>query len=37
MPFDPDACTTAISKVFLNYPKTVDRLILASAQTMGNE
>jgi hypothetical protein len=36
-PFNPDECTTAISKVFLNYPTTVDRLVLARAQTMGNE
>ena len=37
MPFNPDECTTAISKVFLDYPKTVDRLVLAKARTMGNE
>jgi len=37
MPFNPDECTTAISKVFLDYPTTVDRLVLAKARTMGNE
>jgi hypothetical protein len=37
MPFDPDECTTAISTVFLSYPTTVDRLVLAKARTMGNE
>ena len=37
MAFDPDDCTSAISKVFLNYPSTVDRLALAQARTLGNE
>jgi hypothetical protein len=37
MPFDPDECTTAVSKIFLTYPSTVDRLSLAEARTMGNE
>jgi hypothetical protein len=37
MPFDSDECTTAVSKVFLNYPSTIDRLALAQARTMGNE
>jgi hypothetical protein len=37
MAFDPEECTSAISKVFLNYPTTVDRLALAAARTMGNE
>jgi hypothetical protein len=37
MPFDPDGCTNAISKVFLEYPGTVDRLSLAEARTKGNE
>jgi hypothetical protein len=37
MAFDPEECTSAISKVFLNYPTTVDRLALAEARTMGNE
>ena len=37
MAFDPEECTSAISKVFLNYPTTVDRLTLAEARTMGNE
>jgi hypothetical protein len=37
MPFDPRECTSAISKVFLHYPSTNERLHLAQAQTMGNE
>ena len=37
MAFDPEDCTSAISRVFLNYPSTVDRLSLAEARTMGNE
>ena len=37
MPFDPAECTTAISKIFLNYPSTVDRLVLAKVRTIGNE
>ena len=37
MAFDPEECTSAISKVFLNYPAAVDRLSLAEARTMGNE
>jgi hypothetical protein len=37
MAFDPEECTAAISKVFLKYPSTVDRLTLAEARTMGNE
>jgi hypothetical protein len=37
MPFDPDECTAAISKIFLSYPSTVERLTLAQARTMGNE
>jgi hypothetical protein len=37
MAFDPDDCTSAISKVFLDYPSTVDRLALAQARTLGNE
>jgi hypothetical protein len=37
MAFDPEECTSAISKVFLNYPTTIDRLALAEARTMGNE
>lgn len=35
--FDPGECTSAISKVFLNYPSIADRLLLAQARTMGNE
>ena len=37
MAFDPEECTSAISKVFLNYPTTVERIALAEARTMGNE
>ena len=37
MPFDSDECTCAVSKVFLNYPTAIDRLVLARARTMGNE
>jgi hypothetical protein len=37
MAFDPEECTSAISKVFLNFSTTVDRLALAEARTMGNE
>jgi hypothetical protein len=34
--FHPEDCTRAISRIFLKYPRTVDRLALASARTMGN-
>ena len=37
MAFDPDDCTSAISKVFLGYPSTVEHLALARARTLGNE
>jgi hypothetical protein len=37
MAFDPAECTSAISKVFLDYSSTADRLLLAQARTMGNE
>jgi hypothetical protein len=37
MAFDSGKCTSAISKVFLNYASTADRLFLAQARTMGNE
>ncbi len=37
MAFDAEECTSAISRVFLNYPSTPDRLALATARTMGNE
>jgi hypothetical protein len=37
MNFDPEMCTSAISKVFLNYPRVADRLSLATARTAGNE
>jgi hypothetical protein len=35
--FDPEECTTAISKIFVSYPTPVDRLALAIARTNGNE
>ncbi len=35
--FNPEECTTAVSKIFLWYPTPVDRLALAIAQTRGNE
>jgi hypothetical protein len=35
--FDPEECTTAVSKIFLWYPTAVDRLALAIARTQGNE
>jgi hypothetical protein len=34
--FDPDGCTAAISSLYLDYPRTVDRLEIAQARTMGN-
>ncbi len=34
--FQPDDCTKAISRIFLKYPRTIDRLAMASARTMGN-
>jgi hypothetical protein len=34
---DPAGCTSAISRLFLRYPQTVDRLSLAVARTEGNE
>jgi hypothetical protein len=37
MAFNPEDCTSAISKVFLDYSTAVDRLALAEARTMGNE
>jgi hypothetical protein len=37
MAFDPEECTMAIARVFLDYPTTVARLPLALARTMGNE
>jgi hypothetical protein len=37
MAFDPDECTSAITKIFLNYPSTTERLALAQARTFGNE
>jgi hypothetical protein len=37
MVFDPEECTSAISKVFVNYANTADRLRLAEARTFGNE
>lgn len=35
--FRPEECTKAISRIFLKYPRTVDRLAIASVRTMGNE
>ncbi len=35
--FNPEECTTAVSKIFLWYPTPVDRLALAIARTQGNE
>jgi hypothetical protein len=35
--FNPDECTTAVSKIFLRYPALADRLALAVAHTLGNE
>jgi hypothetical protein len=35
--FDPQACTSAIAKVFLDQRSAFDRLSQASARTMGNE
>ena len=37
MAFDPEECTSAISRIFLNYPATVERLALAEARTLGND
>jgi len=37
MPFDPEGCTSAISRIFLNHPGTINRLALAEARTLGNE
>jgi hypothetical protein len=37
MAFDPEECTSAISRVFVKYSSTVDRLALAEVRTMGNE
>jgi energy-converting hydrogenase Eha subunit E len=34
--FNPEECTSAISRIFLAYPSTVERLTLAAAQTLGN-
>jgi hypothetical protein len=35
--FNPEECTTAISKIFLRYPTPADRLALAIARSQGNE
>jgi hypothetical protein len=35
-PFRPEACTKAISRIYLKHPRTVDRLAIATARTMGN-
>jgi hypothetical protein len=37
LPFDADECTSAVSRVFLQYPTTADRLRLANVRTLGNE
>jgi hypothetical protein len=37
MDFNAEECTTAISKIFVEYPQRGDRLALAQARTMGNE
>ena len=34
--FNPEECTTAVSKIFLWYPTPADRLALAIARTQGN-
>jgi len=34
--FDPEECTLAISSIYLKSYKTVDRLAMAAARTMGN-
>jgi hypothetical protein len=34
--FDPEQCTVAISSIYLEYPRIVDRLSIAAARTMGN-
>jgi hypothetical protein len=36
MSFDAEKCTSAIAKLFLNHPRTTDRLGLAKARTAGN-
>jgi hypothetical protein len=35
--FSPALCTAAISRLYLQYPDTVDRLLLAVARSKGNE
>ena len=34
--FHPEDCTKAISRIYLKYPRTVDRLAMAAVRTMGN-
>jgi hypothetical protein len=34
--FDPEECTSTISRIFLDYSTTVDRLALAAVKTRGN-
>src|SRR5262249_2160708 len=34
--FDPEACTLALSRIFLKSPDMLDRLTLAKAKTAGN-
>ena len=35
-PFNPEDCTKAISRIYLRYADTVNRLTIAAARTMGN-
>jgi hypothetical protein len=37
MSLDPQECTSALSRIYLDHSDTVDRLPLAVARTMGNE
>jgi hypothetical protein len=32
--FDPEECTSAVPRIFLDYSTTVDRLTLAAVKTM---
>jgi hypothetical protein len=35
-PFDQDACTAAVARVYVRHHETADRLPIAAARTMGN-
>ena len=35
--FSPEACTSAISRLYLRYPDIADRLLLTAARSRGNE